>query len=59
MIVHAGLTGTKQDEKKANRDGDLQHGLQEDRLIQPDKGHGWLLQELSSAWQETINQQQV
>lgn len=53
MIVQVGLTWTKQDENKANRDGDLQHRLQKDRLVQPDKGHGGLLQEVHRAWQAT------
>ena len=57
MIVHVGLGGTKQDENKADRDGDLQDGLQNDCLIQPDKGHGRLLQKLHAAWKKkTVNQ---
>lgn len=33
VIVHVGLTGAEQDKNKADRDGDLQHRLQKDRLI--------------------------
>lgn len=49
MVVHVGLTWTEQDEKKANRDGDLEHRLQEGGVAQPDEGHGRLLQELNAA----------
>ncbi len=48
MIVHVGLTGTQQDENKANGDGNLEHRLEEDCLIQPDEGHGRLLQKLNT-----------
>lgn len=52
MIVHVGLTGTKEDENEANWDGNLQHWLQKHSLVQPNKGHGWLLQELNTTWQQ-------
>lgn len=53
MIVHVGLTGTKQDEKKANRNGDFQDGLQKDGFTQPDESHGRLFQKLNTAWRES------
>jgi len=49
VIVNVGLTWTEQDKNKANGDRDLQHGLQKDRLVQPDEGHGRLLQEVNRA----------
>lgn len=52
MIVHVGLTGAEEDKKKPNRDGNLKDRLQKDRLVQPDKGHGRLLQEFNTALQE-------
>lgn len=52
MVVNVGLSGTKQDEKKANRNRDLEYWFQSGRLTQPDKGHGWLFQKLEATWQE-------
>ena len=49
VVVHIGLTRTQQDKEEANRDRDLEHGLQKDRLVQPDEGHGRLLQKLNTA----------
>lgn len=50
VVVHVILAGAQQDEEEAHGDRHLQHRLQQHRLVQPDEGHGRLLQELHATW---------
>ena len=50
MVVHVVLGGAQQDEEEPHRDRDLQHRLQQHRLVQPHERHGRLLQEVHATW---------
>lgn len=55
VVVHAGLTGTKQDENESYRNRDLEDRLQQDCFIQPDESHCWLRQEIHAALQRATS----
>lgn len=52
VVVNVGAGGSQQDEDEPDRHGNLQYRVQLLRLLQPDKRHGGLLQEVHTAWKE-------
>jgi len=49
VVVDVGGGWAQQEEKELNRDRNLQHWLEQDRLLQPHKRHGGLVQETHAA----------
>jgi len=54
MVVHVGLARSQQHKDESDRNWDLQDRFQEDGLIESNKGHSWLLQELHTTCQEAM-----